>query len=271
MVRQYYVDDITDISERELLPLCHTIVPPACLLGGWAVHLHVNDGFQHAYGRDYIGSRDVDFGFHIDPDWSPEELLESPIGRSIQRVTDAGYEPLSFRFVRYFDHETGEPLTDAASRELPSHNVFNLYLDFISDTPELEHFRDIFGFTPPADPILHAVFSEGAGVPLSEFRDWDIPESIKLADPAVLACMKIRSIPDRDREQKRVKDVADLHALLWYTREYSELRDAVRSRLSTDDIDRLRRHLDATVHGQAAAVLGIESDLVEESIEHIIR
>lgn len=34
MVREYYVDEITDISEQELRPLCQTIEPPACLLVG---------------------------------------------------------------------------------------------------------------------------------------------------------------------------------------------------------------------------------------------
>lgn len=45
MVRQYYVDETTGISEQELRPLCQTVVPPACLLGGWAVHLNVKRGF----------------------------------------------------------------------------------------------------------------------------------------------------------------------------------------------------------------------------------
>lgn len=271
MVRHFYTDDITDISERELLPLCRTIAPPACLLGGWAVHFHVNDGFEEAYGREYIGSRDVDFGFHVDPDWSPEQLLESPIGRSVRGVTDAGYDPLSFRFVRYFDREDGEPLTDAESRELPSHRVFNLYLDMIADTPNLETFRDVLGFTPPADPLLDAVFSEGSGEPLAELRAWDIPESVLIADPDLVASMKIRSIPDRDREQKRVKDVADLHSLLWYTREYRQMRTAVRSRLSEEDFDRLRRHVDRELYEQAANLLQIEFELVQDTIEQLMQ
>lgn len=97
MIRQYYVDEITNISEQELGLLCRTVVPPACLLGGWAVYLHVNDGFRAAYGREYIGSRDVDLGFHVDPNWGRDELEAASIGRSIQRVTKAGYIPLSFR------------------------------------------------------------------------------------------------------------------------------------------------------------------------------
>lgn len=271
MVRQYYVDNITDISERELLPLCRTLVPPTCLLGGWAVHFHVNDGFQQAYGREYIGSRDVDFGFHVDPGWSTEELLESPISQSIIHVKDAGYDPLSFRFVRYFDQETGEPLTESESRDLPSHRVFNLYLDMISDTPDLGTFRDIQGFTPPAEPLLNAVFSEGAGESLGKFRNWDIPESVLIADPDLIASMKIRSIPDRDREQKRVKDLADLHSLLWYTREYSEMRSDVRSRLTEKDIDQMNRHLDGEMYEQSANLLQIESELIQDTIKQLIQ
>ena len=90
MVRQYYVDAITDISERELLPLLKTIEPPACLIGGWAVHFHVNEGFRDEYGRNYIGSRDIDLGFHVDPDWGRDELEAAPVGRSINRVMEAG-------------------------------------------------------------------------------------------------------------------------------------------------------------------------------------
>lgn len=271
MVRQYYVDAITDISERELLPLCRTIEPPTCLLGGWAVHFHGNDGFREAHGREYIGSRDVDFGFHVDPAWSADDLLKSPIGRSIRRVKNAGYHPLSFRFVRYFDQESGEPLTDAESREMPSHRVFNLYLDIISDTTDLGTFRGVLGFTPPADPLLKSVFSDGAGESLVNFRNWDIHESILIADPELLASMKIRTIPDRDREQKRVKDVADLHSLLWYTREYGEMRNNVRSRISAKDLDRMNRNLDIQMYEQAASLLQIDSELVRATIEQLIQ
>lgn len=271
MVRQYYVDELTDISARALLPLCHTLVPPTCLLGGWAVHFHVNDGFQRAYGRDYIGSRDVDFGFHVDPGWSREELLGSPIGESIRRVKDAGYQPLSFRFVRYFDQETGEALTEAESQALPAHRVFQLYLDMIADTPDLGHFRDVLGFSPPAEPLLAAVFSDGAGASLGELQQWDIPDSVLIADPELLACMKIRAIPDRNREQKRVKDVADLHALLWYPRAYDEMRQAIRSRVSADDIEQLGEQLDTAIYAQAANLLQIEDDLVQDSIDQLIQ
>ena len=51
MVRQYYVDQITDFSERELESVAKAVEPPFCLLGGWAVYCHANTGFEEEHGR----------------------------------------------------------------------------------------------------------------------------------------------------------------------------------------------------------------------------
>lgn len=271
MVRQYYVGEIADISEQELRPLCQMVTPPACLLGGWAVHLHVNDGFQSAYDREYIGSRDVDLGFHVDPDWGRDELNGAPIGQSVQRLKDSGYIPLSFRFVRHFNRETGEILTEEEAQSLPSHQVFDLYLDVIPDTDGLEAFHDVFGFRPPAEPLLTHGFMDDAAEPLAQFRSWDIPEEIGVVDPDLLAAMKIRSIPDRDRDQKRVKDIADLHALLWYVRDYQEIRSDVLSWITDRDLEQMRDHVDDQVYGDAANLLQIDEPLVQDSIEQLMQ
>lgn len=46
MVRGYYVDQATPMSEKEVQTISQAVEPPACLLGGWTVHLHVTPGFQ---------------------------------------------------------------------------------------------------------------------------------------------------------------------------------------------------------------------------------
>lgn len=151
MVRPYYVDEITAISERELRPIAETVEPPACLLGGWAVFHRVNSRFQQEYGRRFIGSRDIDIGFHVNPDWDADDLHESPVGEAVQRVQKIGYMPLSFRFVRHFERSTGEALTEDEARSLPPHQLFDLYLDLIMDTTDLDTFQEVLGFRPPAE------------------------------------------------------------------------------------------------------------------------
>ncbi len=90
MVRQYYVPQITEISEQELQSIFRAAKPPVCLLGGWAVHLHVNEGFQTEYGREYIGSRDIDLGIHIQPDQTSEEIRESVVGKHWKQSRNSG-------------------------------------------------------------------------------------------------------------------------------------------------------------------------------------
>ena len=162
-----------------------------------------------------------------------------------------------------------ETLTAAEARSLPSHQVFDLYLDMIPDTDGLETFEEVFGFRPPAEPLLVHVFMDDAAQPLSSIRTWDVSNEISVVDDDLLAAMKIRSIPDRDREQKQVKDVADLHALLWYGREYGEIHSDVRSRVSKTDISQIQEQLDGEVYSDAANQLQTDEQLVEESIERL--
>lgn len=270
MVRHHYVDEVTEISERELKPICRAAEPPVCLLGGWAVHLHVNDGFRDEHGREYVGSRDVDLGVFVDPEWSPSELERSAAGQSIRQLEDAGYVPLSFRFVRYFERASGEPLTDDVAQSRPQHEVFQMFVDVIPSTADLDVFQAVFGFRPPAEPLLEQVFGGDAAAGLSARSPWDVPDGVQIADPDLLAAMKVRSIPDRDSEQKRVKDVADLHALLWYVRDYESMREGV-SRWTTGDERRvLSEHLNDAVYEAAATLLGTDEGLLRDTIEQFV-
>ncbi len=70
----------TDISYRYLKTVIGRLEEPMCLLGGWAIHHYVDKDFKEATGRNYIGSRDIDRGFHFERDWSADELKESTWG-----------------------------------------------------------------------------------------------------------------------------------------------------------------------------------------------
>lgn len=271
MVRQYYVNEITDISQGELDTICRTVEPPVCLLGGWAVHLHANEKFHDEYGREYIGSRDVDLGFHVDPEWTEDELLNASVGKSVKQLEDHGFIPFSFRFVRYYHRETGEVLKEDEAKRLASHQLFEMYLDVIPDTDELDTFQEVFGFRPPAEPLLTHVFEDNAGSPLADFVHWDVPEQVLISDPDLLAAMKMRSIPDRNKYQKRVKDVADLHALLWYVMDYQEIQSRILEWVSDADIQQMRNIIDDQVYKEAADLLQIDKQLVQNSIGQFIQ
>jgi len=271
MVQQYYVDQITDFSERELESVAEAVEPPFCLLGGWAVYCHVNTGFEEEHGRGYIGSRDIDLGLHIDPDWDAEELAESSIAQSLEQIRELGYTDSRFGFVQNFDRETGERISEEEASELSLHEVFQVYIDLISDTTELDAFEEAFGFRPPAEPLLKPVFEDDKFESLNEHVSWSSPDSAIVVKPELLAAMKIRALPDRDKSHKRVKDIADLHALLWYVKDYNEIKADVLEHVSESDIEQLDAATDQQLYENAAGLLQIEPALIQASINRLIQ
>jgi len=44
--RSQYAEAVTTLSEQELQEIISVAEPPACLLGGWDVHIHVTEGID---------------------------------------------------------------------------------------------------------------------------------------------------------------------------------------------------------------------------------
>lgn len=98
-----YPEDEIEISKANLTAVISNVEEPVCLLGGWAVYITVNKNFNTEQGRDYIGSRDIDLGFHIDATWSDEELQKSAFSKSIKILKDIRYCGIGSRFVQHYD------------------------------------------------------------------------------------------------------------------------------------------------------------------------
>lgn len=268
--RSQYAETVTALSEKELQDVLTIAEPPACLLGGWAVHLHVTDGFQEAHGRPYIGSRDIDLGVHIDTEWSGTELAAAPVGTTIERIeSELDYHRGRFGFYQQFHRETGDRLTDEEARSQPAHNIFRVDIDIIPDTAALDLFQDTFGFRPPAEPLLAPVFTDDVGEALGEYVSWAAPDAALIAPAPSLAAMKIRAFPERDKSHKQLKDLADLHALLWYTGEYGEMRSAVRERVPDEDVETFRDAITDDLYERTGGLIGVDSTIVRQSIEQL--
>ncbi|CCQ33124.1 hypothetical protein HTIA_0986 [Halorhabdus tiamatea SARL4B] len=182
-----------------------------------------------------------------------------------------GYTRSRFGFVQHFLRDSQERISEAEASEHSMHEVFQVYVDVIPDTTELEEFRDVFGFKPPAEPLLAPVFEAGKGESLAEYVSWSPPAEALIVLPELLSAMKIRSLPDRDKSHKRVKDIADLHALLWYVRDYTDMRTGALEYVSDADVARCADAIDDSALEDAATLLQIESQLVSDSITRLLR
>jgi hypothetical protein len=197
---------------------------PFVVIGGWGVYLTVLDSYRREHDVPYIGSRDIDLGFHIDPDMDLATLKASPFARAIDAVRSVGYVPYgSFRYCRMIRKGTGEALTEERARQVPLHDLFYLFIDLMVDRAHTRH-TDAFGAKAIDEPILARVFDEGI------WNRVDVGGSTVLVPrPHMLLAMKLRAIPGRQKDDKVLKDACDIYALIWHSPEgYDEVLRSVR-------------------------------------------
>lgn len=208
-----YQDYEVEISQSQLSQVISQFGGQVCLLGGWAVYLTVNDNFKEAQGRNFMGSKDIDLGFHVETTWTDSQLMDSTFAKAIARIEEVGFAPLSFRFVKHFHTETRQELTEEQARKTSQAYIFDMYVDPIVDTIHPRS-KQVLGFVPVDEPMLSEVFQAHRFVIRKEFG-----VELMLPSPPVLLATKLNSVLNRDKEHKRIKDIADIYGLLWYSGE----------------------------------------------------
>src|SRR3989344_950920 len=146
----------TETSYKYLKEVIKELHEPICILGGWAVFFHVNKGFKKAQGRDYLGSRDIDLGFHLNKNATIEEMKNSSLALSLDVLQNKlNFKPISFRLLKEIHTETKEEIID--SRRIPSHFIFPMYIDVLVDFIPRK-FKETFHFQPADEPLLRFAF-----------------------------------------------------------------------------------------------------------------
>jgi len=208
-----YAEFETRTSYKYLQRVISALQEPICILGGWAVFLHVNKNFQKAQGRPYLGSRDIDLGFHFDKDATFEQMKNSSLAKSMELLQKKlKFKPISFRLLKEVHTETEEEIAEA--QIIPAHFVFPMYIDLLVDNIPPK-FKETFHFQPADEPLLRFVFEN------SEYRRGleQFKKKLWLPKPELLLATKINALKHRDKEHKKTKDICDIFALLWYSKE----------------------------------------------------
>jgi hypothetical protein len=130
----------------------------------------------------------------------------------------------------------------------------------------------VMGSTVPqsAEPLLEPVFSNGQFRDLDEFVGWDVPADVRLAPREILAAMNVRAFPERDRSHKRLKDLADLHALVWYGSDFNLLRPEVVAHLTQEDSTQFTEAVTDEVFTNAALLIGVDTDVLGNSVRRLL-
>lgn len=234
MPNPVYESVLTRASAERLAGLVQSIPHPVALAGGHAVMHAVQQRWRQRFGQDYFGSRDIDVIYFVDPKWTKAELLASAAAQAPKRIEDLGYTPISFRFVQTLD-EHGNTLAKEPTFGIEDVSVFHLYIDpMVTETHS--DLKELWSFHPIDEPLLADVFrNPTARTLLPQFG-----ANVYLPATPYLVATKLKSLPQRTKDDKAVKDLCDLYALVAYGGATSvEIRSLIHATLS-DVADRVR-------------------------------
>ena len=252
-----YRESETLLSRRYLREIFSRESGGALLLGGWAVSLLVGPDFKEAMGRGYVGSRDIDIGFHLKEGSTKEDLEESEFSRVFRRLNALGFRRQAYRLYRDFDPETHRELSVEEARSRLPFEVSRLYVDLVVDRIP-PGFRDVFGFTPIDEPLLELAFRD------RRFRHvrWEGVD-LRIVEPSLLLGMKLNSVISRTRDHKRVKDIADIYALVWHSgMSLSDMREEIGKLIPAGRVRRVLKSFSQDDIDDVSRILGVESSII---------
>lgn len=261
-----YQEYETEISQEHLNAIFSQMREPVCLLGGWAVYITVNIEFSSANGRNYLGSKDIDLGFHIDPKWSLKELENSALAQSVKILNDRKFIGMGSRFVKNYDIVTRKEITEEESKKRNLYDMFQLFVDPMADNQHADT-QKIVGFALLDEPLLSHVFVDGKFTVITEFGG-----EFKLPMPETLISTKLKSVPIRTQDDKRIKDISDIYALLWYSGvDFHELKQRVQQIIKSETITKTVSGFTKEEYDKVSNAIGIPSKEISRVINELVK
>ena len=207
-----YPKNETEQSFTYLKKVVESLDEPICLLGGWAVYLTLNKKYQAQFKKEYLGSRDVDLGFHIEE--NATDFSKTAFRKAIIKLESEGFREVNGRLLKPLDLSTGVELTPEQAAKKPQYEINNMYVDLLTDCIP-EKLKKETKMSILDESFLYYVFSN----PANREELIGFGKKLWLPKPWLLLATKIKALPGRTKDHKRQKDIADIAGLLLFSRE----------------------------------------------------
>ncbi|MBS3135794.1 hypothetical protein J4401_02435 [Candidatus Woesearchaeota archaeon] len=160
------------------------------IIGGWATFFYVDNTYSKAFGKNYMGSRDIDISF----DHSKEDEFH-------KLIKDLGFTPngMYFRWERIYNRESKKYISQKDAEKEEIFNLIHIFLDLFCDrqTNALKSWH--------LEPLKHITYFNMNG--------------FSLANIDTLIALKCIALFSRDKSDKENKDACDLYALIAYSQQ----------------------------------------------------
>lgn len=256
----------TQTSLDQLSLLCKNSNIKINLMGGWAVHFHVNEIFYKREGREYVGSRDIDLAFPMELDWDLEKLQSCELKLALESIKNLGFVGQGFRMYKNFHYDSGKEISHIQSKDYSTHELFKMCIDPMVPCIPVS-FRSVFGFDPIDEPLLKFFFNANHKKDIS-YKEF----FISIPSRELMASMKLNSSNKRvDKIDKRSKDIADFFVLVWYSDIDLELiKSKIFSIIEKNTVSNIVKKWDDESISRAANFININSDIITKVVKEFI-
>ena len=191
-------------------------------------------------------------------------MKKSPLAKSLYILENKlKFQSISFRLLKEIHTETEEEISEG--KTIPAHFIFPMYVDLLVDNIPAK-FKEVFHFQPADEPLLSFVFND------RKYRE-EIKEFGKilwLPKPELLLATKLNALSLRDKEHKKIKDLCDIFALLWYTKEKpQEIKKKVIQFIKPKNIAKVIKGVTEEDYQKASFQLNHSPDEIKRVIELI--
>lgn len=260
-----YTGPETKTSLRVLEELAPGMPEPIMLLGGWGVYFTVRNAWRNTFGEDYFGSRDIDLGFHTPGTATLAELQAGNLPRTIAHLETHGFSRQGmYQFLRFHDHETNEAIGPEEAARMPGFAYYSIAVDLIIDEQRPDA-RDIAQFQAFAEPMLRPAFTDAMHRRIQPIRDINV----QIPAPHVMLAMKLTSLPQRQKDDKSIKDLCDIYALITASSDDPRTLRSRLHRLMPRATDAVRGAAASPFLNEAAYLLEAREELVARALQQL--
>ncbi|MDO8537260.1 MAG: hypothetical protein Q7S21_00080 [archaeon] len=256
-----YDEKETKRSFEYLQKVISVLEEPICLLGGWAVFMTVNKNYKANTSRNYLGSRDIDLGFHLE---DKNDFSKSSFIRAMKKLEEEGFKEIGGRMVKELDFDTGKELSKEEALAKSAFDIHKMFVDLMVDCipKSLDNKSSKLLLD---ETLLKYVFANKENrEELEEFN-----KKLWLPKSWLLLAMKTKSLPERQKEDKRKKDIADIAAIMLFAREKSALPKMFEV-LRKDKILQSLKEITQTEIKETESLLGVQPNSFNAVLSSII-
>ena len=192
-------------------------------------------------------------------------MKSSAFSLFLQRMEDHGFQSQSFRLFRDFD-ESLEPLGAEEANSKAAFEIVKLYLDPIVDNIH-PLMSEVFSFIPVDEPLLETAFREEL------FKVKSIGGlQIRVLSPQSLLATKLNSVISRTQDHKKLKDLADIYSLTWYSGpSITEMKTDLERIIPNKKQYQVLRNVKENEYEEVGRVLGVDQSEVKRVFRELVR